>query len=198
MLASEARKAISDAIREGRLEEARALLEEGKSRSPDAEELTYFQGVLSMAQGQTQEGIEKLKDALNLAEERSNFVLAIAAAARLAEIDPSDIDTRLHRASLYAAMGLEHAAYDYLLREFDFYRKRNDPRLVSFIVKKIIMIDEANLDLAIKMAKILALLGQKDEVHRVIENVIFTLQGQGKYDEAAKIQKEYTKLYEEL
>ena len=198
MLTSELRKALSDALREGLLEEARAMLEQEKARSPDTEELAYFQGVLFLAQGKTEEGIAKLKDALNVAEERSNFVLAIAAAARLAEADPRDIDTRLRRADLYTAMGLEHAAYDYLLREFDFYRKRNDPRLLSFIVKKIIMIDEANLDLALKMAKILALLGQKNEVHRVVENVIFTLQGQGKYDEAANIQKEYTKLYEEL
>lgn len=198
MLKSEVRKAISGALREGRLEEARAMLEQEKVRSPDAEELAYFQGVLFLAQGQTEEGIAKLKDALNKAEERSNFVLAIAAAARLAEADPRDIDTRLRRADLYTAMGLEHAAYDYLLREFDFYRKRNDPRSLSFIVKKIVMIDEANLDLALKMAKILALLGQKNEVHRVVENVIFTLQGQGKYDEAANIQKEYAKLYEEL
>ena len=198
MLTSELRKALSDALREGRVEEARAMLKQEKARSPDAEELAYFQGVLSLAQGKTEEGIAKLKDALNVAEERSNFVLAIAAAARLTEADPRDIDTRLRRADLYTAMGLEHAAYDYLLREFDFFRKRNDPRLLSFIVKKIIMIDEANLDLALKMAKILALLGQKKEVHRVVENVIFTLQGQGKYDEAANIQKEYTKLYEEL
>jgi tetratricopeptide (TPR) repeat protein len=198
LFTSEVRKAISDALRKGLLEDARAMLEQERARSPDAEELAYFQGVLFLAQGKIEEGIAKLKDALSKAEERSNFVLAIAAAARVAEADPRDIDTRLRRADLYTAMGLEHAAYDYLLREFDFYRKRNDPRLLSFIVKKIIMIDEANLDLALKMAKILALLGQKNEVHRVVENVIFTLQGQGKYDEAANIQKEYTKLYEEL
>jgi hypothetical protein len=58
-------------------------------------------------------------------------------------------------------------------------------------------IDKENLDLSLKVAKILAYLEQKDEVRRVVENVIFTLQGQGKYTEAAQIQKEYTKLYEE-
>ena len=107
------------------------------------------------------------------------------------------MDIRLRRTDLYLAMGLVHAAYDYLLREFDFYRRRNDPHALSSIVKKMIDIDKENLDLALKVANILAYLEQKDEVRRVVENVIFTLQGQGKYTEAAQIQKKYTKLYEE-
>ncbi|TET23401.1 MAG: hypothetical protein E3J71_02510 [Candidatus Stahlbacteria bacterium] len=197
MLTSEVRKALSDALREGRLNEARMMLEREGAYAPDAEELSYFQGVLFLAKGQTQEGAAKLKDALSMAQERSNFVFAIAAAARLAQKDPEDINIRLQRADLYLTMGLVHAAYDYLLREFDFYRRRNDPRFLSFIVKKMIAIDKENLELALKVAKILDHLGQKDEVRRVVENVIFTLQGQGRYDEAAQIQKEYTKLYEE-
>ncbi|MBA7595547.1 hypothetical protein ES703_02511 [subsurface metagenome] len=197
MLTSEVRKALSDALREGRLNEARMMLEREGVHAPDAEELSYFQGVLFLAKGQTQEGAAKLKDALSMAQERSNFVFAIAAAARLAQKDPDDINIRLQRADLYLAMGLVHAAYDYLLREFDFYRRRNDPRSLSFIVKKMIAIDKENLELALKVAKILDHLEQKDEVRRVVENVIFTLQGQGRYDEAAQIQKEYTKLYEE-
>lgn len=197
MLTSEVRQALSDALREDRLDEAGTVLERETDRMPDAEELVYFQGVLLLAQGQTEEGIAKLKDALSMAQERSNFVFAIAAAARLAQKDPEDINIRLRRTDLYLAMGLVHAAYDYLLREFDFYRRRNDPHALSSIVKKMIDIDKENLDLSLKVAKILAYLEQKDEVRRVVENVIFTLQGQGKYTEAAQIQKEYTKLYEE-
>jgi len=197
VLTSEVRKALSDALREGRLNEARMMLEREGAYAPDAEELSYFQGVLFLAQGQTEEGIQKLKDALSVAEERSNFVFAIAAAARLARKDPDNVDIRLRRADLYLAMGVEHAAYDYLLREFDFYRRRNDPHALSSIVKKMIDIDKENLDLALKVAKILAYLEQNDEVRLVVENVIFTLQGHGKYTEAAHIQKEYTKLYEE-
>jgi len=197
VLTSEVRKALSDALREGRLNEARMMLEREGAYAPDAEELSYFQGVLFLAQGQTEEGIAKLKDALSMAQERSNFVFAIAAAARLARKDPDNVDIRLRRTDLYLAMGLVHAAYDYLLREFDFYRRRNDPHALSSIVKKMIDIDKENLDLALKVANILAYLEQKDEVRRVVENVIFTLQGQGKYTEAAQIQKKYTKLYEE-
>lgn len=197
MPTSEVRKALSAALREGRLDKARAMLEQEAARAPDAKELAYFQGVLLLAEGKTGEGAAKLKDALNTAQERSNFVLAIAAAARLARKNPDNVDIRLRRADLYIAMGVEHAAYDYLLREFDFYRRRNDPRSLALIVKKMITIDKENLDLALKVAKILAYLEQKDEVRRVVENVIFTLQGQGKYTEAAQIQKEYTKLYED-
>lgn len=196
MLADDVRKSLSAALRDKRLDEAKQLIAAEMPRNPDSEELTYFQGVLFLEQGRKEEGLDNIRQALELAEERSNYNFAIAAAARLAALDPDDVDIRLRRADYYLNMGLDHAAYEYLLREFDFYRRRNNARALFFIVKKMITIDSENLDLALKMANILKHLKQIDEAKRVVENVIFTLQGQGKYDEAAKIQKEYEKLYE--
>lgn len=198
MPSDDVRKTLSAALKEGRLEDADARIRQELALRPDSEELTYFQGALLLAQGKKEKGLEKLKEALNSAEERSNYTIAIAAAARISAANPEDVNVRLRRADLYLMMGLEHAAYGYLLREFDFYRSRNDPRSLSYVVKKITTIDEANLDLTLKMAKILCYLEQKEEARGVVESVVFTLQGQGKYDEAAKIQKEFGKLYEEL
>lgn len=197
MLADEVRKKISAALRDGRLDEANMLITEEASRNPDSEELGYFKSLLKLAQGEAEEGLETLIKAMRLAEERSNLRIAIAASARLSSMSTANIDLRLRRADLYYTFGLERTAYEFLLREFDNYRQKNDLGAMHQIVKKIISIDETNLDLTLGMAKILSYLGKDEEVRKVVENAVFYLQGQGKYKEAADIQKEYSKLYEE-
>ncbi len=197
MLADEKRKALSTALRQGKLEEAGEMLEEEKRVDPDSETLTYYEGVLAIREGKKEEGSTLLKQAMYRAEENSNLSIIMGSAARLAELYPDNVELRLHRADLYLMSGMIRAAYEFLLREFNFYRYRNNSQALSLIVKKMLSIDEGNLDLALGMAKILERLEIKEEVKRVVENAVFVLQGQGKYDQAAEIQKKYSKLFEE-
>lgn len=197
MLADEKRKTLSTALRQGKLGEAREMLEEEKRVDPDSETLTYYEGVLAIREGKKEEGSTLLKQAMYRAEENSNLSIIMGSAARLAELYPDNVELRLHRADLYLMSGMIRAAYEFLLREFNFYRYRNNSQALSLIVKKMLSIDEGNLDLALGMAKILERLEIKEEVKRVVENAVFVLQGQGKYDQAAEIQKKYSKLFEE-
>jgi hypothetical protein len=197
LLKDETRKKISAALRKGQLNDADALITSEAARYPESEEIKYFQSLILLAKGEAEEGLGSLLDSLRLAEERSNLRIAIAASARLSSMSPDNIDLRLRRADLYYTFGLERAAYEFLLREFDNFRLRNDLGAMHLIVKKIISIDETNLDLTLGMAKILSYLGKNEEVRKVVENAVFYLQGQGKYKEAAEIQKEYAKLYED-
>ncbi|MBD3286531.1 hypothetical protein GF359_08165 [candidate division WOR-3 bacterium] len=198
MIVDEIRKQLRVAMRKKAWEDYEEILVQAASQIKGWNELSYYQGILFIYQQDTENGLELLREAMVAAEERNNFPLAMSAASRIASVEPNNLDVRLRRSDLYIAMGLVSAAYEYLLREFDFYRRRNDANSLYYIVKKIISIDPTNLDLALKMAKILARLGRKDEVRRVVESAVFSLQGQGKYDEAAQIQTEYRKLYEEL
>jgi len=198
MIVEEIRKQLRVAMRKKAWNEFEEILAQAASQIKGWNELPYYQGILLMNQQDTETGLELLREAMVSAEERNQFPLAIAASARIAAEDPKDLTVRLRRSDLYIAMGLVSAAYEYLLREFDFFRRRNDANSLYYIVKKIISIDPTNLDLSLKMAKILARLGRKEEVRRVVERAVFSLQGQGKYDEAAQVQKEYRKLYEEL
>ncbi|MBN2379846.1 hypothetical protein JXM67_08615 [candidate division WOR-3 bacterium] len=198
MIIEEIRKQLRMAMRKENWGEYYDILEHAASQIKGWNELSYYQAILFLKKGEKEVGLDLLKEAMVAAEERNNFALAIATAARIATEEPNNLDVRLRRSDLYITMGLTSAAYEYLLREFDLYRRRNDPHALYYIVKKMIAIDPSNLDLSLNMAKILARLGRKDEVRRVVESAVFTLQGQGKFDEAAQIQKEYRKLYEEL
>lgn len=197
MLTDETRKALSAALREGKFSEAKALLKEEEKQNPDSEALMYFRGVLAILEGRTEEGSSLLKQAMYRAEESSNLLITMAAGARLGLLYPDNVELRLHRADIYLMSGMVRAAYEYLLREFEFYRRRNNSHAITLIVKKMLAIDEGNLDLALGMAKILEKLEKRDEVKRVVENAVFVLQGQGKYSQAAEIQKKYSKLFEE-
>ncbi|GEM_PF-2052950 len=197
MVAEKTLNEIRAALYEGRLDDAGAIIEREYNSFSDSPKLRYYQGVLLLKRNNQQEAIATLNEALGLATSAGDFKIALAASAYLAIQKNYDIKVRFTRADLYLAMGLTKAAYEYLLGELEFYRALNQVNLIFPVIKKIISIDEENLDLTLNMAKILNHLGKKAEVRRVVESAIFTLQGRGKYDEAAKIQKEYSKLYEE-
>lgn len=197
MISDKVRESLRALIKEQRWSDVQLMLTEEARKVPESEEILYYQGVLFIGLGKKEEAIATLGYAIRQAVELNRFLLAMAASAKLEEISPADVQLRIRRADLYLSMGLDRAAYEYLIREFEFYRRRNNPHALYLIVRKMLSIDEENLDLALNMAKMLSHLGQKEEARRTVENVIFTLQGRGSYEEATRIQTEYEYLYED-
>jgi predicted Zn-dependent protease len=197
MISDNVRQALRTLIKEKKWDEAQKALADESKNAHESPELLYYQGLVFLTQGKRQEALTTLGYAMRQAIEQDQFVLAMASAARLEALSPSEVGLRISRADLYISMGLDKAAYEYLLREFESFRLRNDPHAIYLLAKKIVSLDEESLDLALIIAKILAHLEQKGEARRIVENVIFALQGRGNYDEATRIQIEYGKLYEE-
>lgn len=197
MISDSIRQTLRTLTREKKWEEAQKMLADEAKNSPESAEILYYQGLVFLAQGKNQEALATLGYAMRQAIEQDRFILAMASAAKLEVLSPADVGLRIRRADLYISMGLDKGAYEYLLREFEFFRRQNNPHAAYMIAKKVVSIDEENLDLALKMAKIMAHLEQKGEARRIVENVIFALQGRGNYEEATRIQIEYAQLYEE-